>query len=244
MNFKKMTLFSSSILLTVSPVAIMLSCSSSVDQKFIDDFYDNITQKTDWTGNNDTYASSIYDLFTFRRVFKDQLPTNEELLAKGFQAVLEVNNAEDNFGASTYTLYLRNMENTITYLPTPKPITEDSENKEAIISFTIKGFLQTTDAIVQEFATAYEKVPSTYPLNIVGKNFFETQNITNNISFNNPASPYYLGKLFDFSPIANFEIGSFEEISIDEENKVISFRLYLAKNLKVKGPGREVTLSL
>jgi hypothetical protein len=47
MNFKKMTLFSSSILLTVSPVAIMLSCSSSVDQKFIDDFYDNITQKTD-----------------------------------------------------------------------------------------------------------------------------------------------------------------------------------------------------
>jgi hypothetical protein len=47
MNIKKISLFSSSVLLTVSPVAIMMSCSSSVDQVYVDEFYNNIIDKQD-----------------------------------------------------------------------------------------------------------------------------------------------------------------------------------------------------
>ncbi len=244
MTLKKMILFSSSIILTISPAAIMLSCSSSVEQKFIDDFYKTITEKTDWTGNADTYASSIYDLTTFRKVFKDQLPTDEELLIKGFVIHLEVNTIEDKFGESTYTIYLRNKENTITYLPTPQPISEDNENKEPIISFSVKGFLKATENEIQKFASAYDKVLPTYDLTPAGKDFFENQNIVNNISFDNPASPYYLEKLFKFIPIPDFQIGSFQKLLIDDETKIIKFNIYLKNNSKIKGPGKEVILRL
>ena len=244
MNLKRIALFSSGIILTISPMTVMLSCSSSVDQKFVDNFYKTITEKTDWTGNGDIFASSIYDLTTFRKVFKDQLPTDEELLAKGFAIHLDVTTIEDKFGQSTYTIYLRNKENTITYLPTPQLISEDNEDKEPIMSFSIKGFLKATENDVKKFASAYDKVLPTYDLTPAGKDFFENQNIINNISFHNPASPYYLEKLFNFIPIPDFEIGSFQELSVDDENKIIKFNIYLKNNLKIKGPGKEVVLHL
>lgn len=244
MKIKRIGLASSSLITSITIPLVLVSCSSSVDQKFVDNFYLNITSKTDWVGNTNEYASSIYDLKTFRSVFRDQLPTNDELLAKGFTLSLENIISYDQFGTSNYTIYLRDSKNGKTYLPTPVKISEENDKKESVVSFSIEGFLKTTDLIDEEFQNAYDLVPEKYSLNSFGQNFFQNQNIESNISFDNPDSPYYVGKLFDYQAIPNFELASFQEVSIDDKNKTTTFRLYLKKDKKTKGPGKLVTLSL
>ncbi|MGL5732837.1 MAG: hypothetical protein ACRCXE_02100, partial [Metamycoplasmataceae bacterium] len=91
---------------------------------------------------------------------------------------------------------------------------------------------------------AYERVSDEYPLNLAGINFFQTQNIETNISFDNPDSPYYVEKLFDFRAIPNFELASFQEVKVSNKTKSASFRLFLKMNGKTKGPGKVVTISL
>lgn len=244
MKIKTIYLLSSSILIPMASSIIFTSCSSTIDQNFVDKFYSSIVEKTNWAGNNNEYASSIYNLRTFRLVFKDQLPTNEELQSKGLMMTLENIVPYDQLGISNYTVYLRDKKTLKTYLPTPRKINDDSDKKEVITSFSIEGFLKSNDSINTEFDNAYNLVLEKYPLTTNGNNFFKTQNIEENISFDNPASPYYLGKLFSFKEIPNFEISSFEKVMVDDKNKIVEFKIYLMKDSKAKGPGKLVTLSL
>ncbi|MGL6124933.1 MAG: hypothetical protein ACRC1F_00375 [Metamycoplasmataceae bacterium] len=244
MKIKTIGLLVSSTIIPILTPAIFVSCSSTVDQAFVDKFYSDIIEKTDWKGHSNEYASSIYDLETFRAVFRDQIPTDDELRVKGFQMSLEQINPYDEVGISNYTVYLRDAKDGRTYLPTPKKISDDNDKKEPIISFSIEGFLKSTSEVTNEFDIAYSLIPESYPLNIFGKNFFQTQNIETNISFNNPSSPYYVGKLFDFRTIPGFELSGFQEVGVNNNTKTVTFRIYLKKNSKTKGPGRLVTLSL
>lgn len=244
MKIKRIALLSSPILLAAAAPIVLVSCGSPVDQKFVDKFYADIINKTNWTGNENEYASSIYDLATFRAVFKDQLPTDEELQLKGMTMSIENIIPYDELGISNYTIYLRDIKNGKTYFPTPSKVNEDSDKKEPIVSFSIGGFLKATQAVTDEFDIAYKLVKDTYPLTPEGINFFKTQNIETNISFDNINSPYYVGKLFTFNQITNFEVSSFEKISVDDSNKIVTFKIYLKKSGKTKGPGKLVTLSL
>ncbi|MGL5204657.1 MAG: hypothetical protein ACRC63_00235 [Metamycoplasmataceae bacterium] len=244
MKIKSISLLMTSVIVPLSAPLVLISCSSSVDQKFVDKFYNDIIDKTNWSGNENQYASAIYDLETFRGVFRDQLPTDNELQIKGLVISLEHIIAYDQLGISNYTIYLRDAKNGKTYLPTPKKINEDSDIKEPIVSFSIDGFFKATTIITEEFNEAYNRVQDEYPLNPTGINFFRSQNIETNISFNNPDSPYYVEKLFDFRAIPNFELASFQKEIVSDENKTASFKLFLKKDGKTKGPGKLVTLSL
>ncbi|MGL5643214.1 MAG: hypothetical protein ACRCW3_00320, partial [Metamycoplasmataceae bacterium] len=177
MKIKSLSIIFASAIIPIATPLVFVSCSSSVDQKYVDQFYNNIIDKKDWSGNQNEYASAIYDLNTFRAIFRDQLPTDNELKTKGFIMSLEHIISYDNLGISNYTIYLRDVKNGKTYLPTPKKIETDSDIKEPIVSFTINGFLKSTDAITDEFNEAYNRVSDQYPLTPAGRNFFETQNI-------------------------------------------------------------------
>ncbi|MGL5617695.1 MAG: hypothetical protein ACRCWU_01415 [Metamycoplasmataceae bacterium] len=244
MKIKSLPLLLASTIIPISTPLIFVSCSSSVDQKYVDKFYNSIINKKDWSGHQNEYASAIYDLETFRAIFRDILPTNNELKEKGFVMSLERIIPYDYLGISNYTVYLRGAKNGETYLPTPKKIEEESDIKEPIVSFSISGFLKSTSLITEEFNDAYNRVSDNYPLNLTGTNFFQTQNIETNISFDNPDSPYYVEKLFDFKAIHNFEIASFQEVKVSNQNKTASFRLFLKMGGKTKGPGKVVSLSL
>ncbi|MGL5732814.1 MAG: hypothetical protein ACRCXE_01980, partial [Metamycoplasmataceae bacterium] len=168
MKIKRMSLLLSSAIIPIAMPLVFVSCSSSVDQKYIDKFYNSIIDKTDWNGHQNEYASAIYDLETFRAVFRDQLPSDSELKAKGFTMSLEQIVPYDHLGNSNYTVYLRDDKNGKTYLPSPKKIDDDSDIKEPIVSFSISGFLEATDSVTEEFNEAYERVSDEYPLNLAG----------------------------------------------------------------------------
>ncbi|MGL5205414.1 MAG: hypothetical protein ACRC7B_00670 [Metamycoplasmataceae bacterium] len=244
MKIRSLSILLASAIIPIATPLVFVSCSSSVDQKYVDKFYNNIIEKKDWSGNQNEYASAIYNLETFRAIFRDQLPTDSELKSEGFTMSLENIIPYDNLGISNYTVYLRDFKNGKTYLPTPKKIDENSDIKEPIISFSINNFLKSTSIISEEFNEAYKLVEDKYELSPAGKNFFETQNIETNISFDNLDSPYYVAKLFNFKPIPNFEIGGFEEVRVSDKTKSASFRLFLKRDGNTKGPGKVVTISL
>lgn len=240
---KSLYLFSSLAIVSISTPLIMISCSSSVDQKYIDKFYSQIVNKTNWTGHDKTFASSIYDLKTFKSVFPDILPTNEELSSKGFIVSLD-SVGFDSLGKGTYTIYLKNKDNLNIYYPTPTEIDGKDSPKEPIVSFSIDGFLKSNREIDNEFTEAYKKIKPNYELNAKGKDLFKNQNIETSISFDDPESPNYLEKLFEYNKIEKFSISSFGKINVNDKEKKAEFKIYLTNGSNVKGPGAKVSLSL
>ncbi|MDK2819826.1 MAG: hypothetical protein KFW07_03240 [Mycoplasmataceae bacterium] len=246
MNLKKYSFFILSVSTPIISSIALSSCSSSVDQKFINNFYSKIVNtEREWTGNSNVYASSVYDLATFRSTFMDQLPTDAELLAKGFKMTLENISPIDGIGKSNYRVYLKNAKNDTTYLPTPTKIDDDLE--ERIVDFTISGFLQEIKLVKDNFEIEYNKLQSSYQLNDKGKAFFKEHNVETNISYTDSLDDNSLSNLFDWPINVTYKLSGFKPEFANDESKTISFWVFLKDDTpeqRTKGPGKVVTLTL
>lgn len=246
MKLKKYSFLLLSISTPIISSITLLSCSSGVDQKFIDNFYSKIVDtEREWTGNSNVYASSVYDLGTFRSTFMNQLPTDAELLIKGFKMTLENISPVDGIGKSNYRVYLKNAKNNKTYLPTPTKI--DDDLKDEIIDFTISGFLKETKEVKDNFEIEYNKLQPSYKLNDKGMAFFKEHNIETNISYTDSLDDNSLSGFFDWPINLSYKISGFKPQFANNESKTISFWVFLKNNTpdsKTKGPGKVITLTL
>lgn len=245
MNIKKLFITTLTFVVPISSATTLVSCSSAIDQNYIDKIYaDIVNQQKDWKGNGNVYASSIYDIKTFRSVFKDQLPSEEELLKRNFKLEIENTDSYDNLGIANFIVRLKDSKTNYYYQPTPTKLT-DSDNKFPIIDFTICNFLRSTTEVNNNFDEAYRKVPSTPKLNSEGINIFNNQNIETYFSLNDKNATNWLGKTFDKFTIPGFEWSAFYDMNADNKNKIIIVKYYLKNNKgETKGPGKEIILKL
>lgn len=242
MNIKKISMFFVVVATPIISSTFLISCSSSIDQNYIDKFYsDIVSEKKEWKNNENVYASSVYNLETFRSAFRDQLPTDKELSKRNFKMEIINTNSYDSIGKANFRVYLKNLKTGQYYPPTPTKINE-SEQAFTVIDFSVSNFLKSTPKIENEFNMAYDKINLNPKLTPEGNLIFNEQNIETYFSLIE-SDANWLGKAFEMPKITGFNWSSFYNFKANNTKKIINVEIYLKDSSgKTKGPAKLITL--